>query len=99
MTTKPTWATIYDRSIDVSDCWMEATDPENEFGEECTVFMDASEAEFWTSDGAVYRDDLTVTGIAVTDSHGTTYYDREWTVRTLGMDWIWRIEQHEMEAA
>lgn len=84
----PDWA-ICDRIIDITDIWLEETDPENERGETATAFLKASK----------YDDGMEVVGIAIEEPEGDkTYRDREATSRLIGWSAIYRIEEYEMQA-
>jgi len=83
----PSWA-IADRVIDITDAWLEQTDPENERNEVCLAYLHSEK----------YDDGMRVAGIAIEDNDGTTYRNRDWAVKILGADAIWRVEEWEMEA-
>lgn len=83
-TTRPDWF-FADHSCDLSECWMEVTDPENELGEACEGFFDVID------NGPGFLPTLTLRGIAVTDSE-TTFHDRERAIAFLGIREIHRIE-------
>lgn len=84
---RPDW-TLADRECDITDVWMEETDPENELGEVATAFLS------FTSDGWPVLD-----GISVKDTTGTMYFGSLRATRLLGLDAVHRILNHEMEAA
>lgn len=40
---RPAWLYAADQATDVSDWWLECTDPENELGEVCTGYFEVNE--------------------------------------------------------
>lgn len=100
--TRPDWATIYDRAVDVSDVWQDATDPANEYGEVCEAYLAANDVACTDEH---HRDftgaGFTLVGLAVRDGYGSgvTYHSRERAITILGMSSVWAIELHEMECA
>jgi hypothetical protein len=96
---KPAWMKHIDRRVDVSDIWMEHTDPENERGEICeALFTSASVPCYAAREGCFDMPGFELVGIAVRDEGGAIYRDREWAMKMLGADAVWRIEAGEMEA-
>lgn len=86
--TAPKW-TVCDREVDITDIWLEETDPQNERGESATAYLTANK----------YDDGMEVAGIAIEEPEGDkTYRDREAASRILGWDAIYRVEQYEMQA-
>jgi hypothetical protein len=97
---KPEWVSQTDRTVDASDAWMEATDPENERGEVCMAHMrqvtvPCIDERHECFNGTGFE----LIGISVRDTTGTFYGDREWATKMLGVDVIWHLEEYEMEAA
>ena len=88
-TTKPQWAEVYRRDVDLTDVWQEEMDPRNEFGEICTAFFTANR----------FEDNLRLEGVSVEGADTTLYYDRDWLNRAFGEMRIWNLEQLEMETA
>ncbi len=87
-TIAPDWV-VCDRELDITDVWLEETDPENERGESATAFLKANK----------YDDGMEVAGIAIEEPEGDkTYREREAASRLIGWDAIYRIEQYEMQA-
>lgn len=94
---RPDWA-ICDRVIDITDIWQDMTDPKGERDEICEAFMHAEPAEFMNErHEVVYGTSFVLRGICITDDTGRQYHDREWAIRVLGMDGIWRAEALELE--
>ncbi|MGB1214861.1 MAG: hypothetical protein ACPG4X_15955 [Pikeienuella sp.] len=84
-TTAPKW-TVCDREIDITDIWLEETDPLNERNEVATAYLEDAGV-----DGQ-----LEVAGISITEPEGDkTYRDRNWAGKVLGWGAIYRIEQYE----
>jgi len=78
---KPKWITA-DLVEDISDNWMEETDPTNERGEFAQGYFIAD------SDG-----ELTLRGISVEDRATVVYYDRLTAAKFLTMETIFRIDE------
>jgi len=96
----PDWLRRVDRRIDVSDVWMEQTDPDNERGEVCEALFERVDLRCIDELSHCFdADGMNLIGIAVTDECGTIYRNREWAIKMLGVDAIWRVEDSEMEAA
>lgn len=97
---KPDWLAATDRTVEADDQWQEATDPQNERGEECLAHLKridvpCYEARHGCFDGAGFE----LLGLSIRDTTGTIYRDRAWAMKILGPDAVWHIEQHESEAA
>lgn len=87
-TVTPDWV-VCDRVLDITDIWLEETDPENERGESATAYLKANK----------YDDGMEVAGIAIEEPEGDkTYRQREAASRLIGWDALYRIEQYEMQA-
>lgn len=99
-TTKPDWATKADREIDLSDVWIDECDPQNEEGAEVIGYMTSERvlcSDRYHND--VLADGFELTGISVEIDGLRFFYNREAARKLIGVDAIWRVEQHEMEAA
>lgn len=97
---KPDWATSCDRTVDVSDIWMEQVDPENEEGAIVTACLSAEIEHFGSHDhNSFYGYRFTVLGVIVETRGLTEYRDRKWLIRAFGWDCVSQIEEPEMEAA
>ncbi len=84
----PNWV-VCDRELDITDIWLEETDPENERGETATAFLKANK----------HDDGMEIAGIAIEEPEGDkTYREREAASRLIGWDAVYRIEQYEMMA-
>ncbi len=98
--TKPEWASRADREVDLSDVYVDEIDPQNEQGAVVTGFM---KSEAITCQDERYNDfdadAFRLEGICIEVADLTFFYDREAASLLLGVDAIWRVEQHEMEAA
>ena len=71
-----------DHVADLSDMWMEETDPENERGEVCTGLFDVS------LDGET----VTLVGLIVEDENGESLRNREFALVALGADRVTALE-------
>ena len=98
---KPDWIGKADRAVNVSDMWMEATDPQNERGEVCMAYLASTVplTHYPMEGGPDPRDGMELLGISIEDTTGTIYRNRAWAQKVLGVDAVWKIEQHEMETA
>lgn len=84
---------LAEAEIDVTDLWIETTDPENEFGE-------TADALFQTSDGigldaqlrCEWTVDATLVGLRVSDLTGDYYYTRAQALQVLGAGGVSLIE-------
>jgi hypothetical protein len=84
----PKWA-VCDREIDITDVWLEETDPENARGEEATAYLKANK----------YNDGLEVVGVSIKEPEGDcSYWPRRWAENVMGWDAILRIEQYETQS-
>ena len=84
----PEWV-VCDREVDITDVWLEETDPENERGESATAYLTANK----------YDDGMEIAGISITEPEGDkSYRERDAASRILGWAAIYRIEQYEMQA-
>lgn len=96
----PAWVKQTDRRVDMSDVWMEHTDPENERGEVCEALLVAATIPCYNArEGCYNADGFELIGVAVQDEVGTIYRDREWALKMMGLDAVSHVEDHEMEAA
>jgi len=90
-----------DATIDITDAWQEATDPENEFGQECTAVFSVEPSERRSLPSFAYDDPpdviATLTGLVVDDGHGPQFHDRAQAVEQLGADAVSRIEDRKAE--
>ena len=84
-TFKPSW-TFAARETDISDVWVDEVDPQNEVGAEVTAFF--------AKDGF---GSFELSGIRVNEDDVPLFYDREHSIKFLGMDAVWRVESVEME--
>lgn len=86
-TIAPEW-TVCDRKVDITDIWLEETDPENERGEEATAYLKSSK----------YDDGMEVVGVSIREPEGDrSYWPRRWAENVMGWDAVLRIEQYEMD--
>ena len=86
--------TVCDHEADITDAWVEETDPDNERGETCRAYFRAEPCKFtnWRHEdvrGAEY----VLTGICA----GGQYFDRAHAIGFLGFDAVCRIEDAETE--
>lgn len=95
---KPDWAYRSDREIDISDVYVDEIDPENEQGAVVTAFMVNGAVKCWDNRGDFNADGFHLTGISIETENETTFHDRDGAATLLGVNAIWRVEQHEMEA-
>lgn len=98
-TAAPSWARLADRQTDISDIWNGAC-PDDENITECIAYFEAKDVlcsderhEDFIGTG------FDLVGIRVDDGVCPVYYDRAAAMNLFEMPDIWRIEQHEMEAA
>jgi len=98
-TEAPAWARDATRTVNVSDIWLEATDPRGEREDECIAYLQRYDADGMDEyHCACLVTAFELVGISITDASHTIYRNREWAERVLGNAAIWAIERHEMEA-
>jgi len=95
---KPAW-TLCDMTLDLTDNWMEATDPENEWGEECTGYFDKEPTAAWDGTGDCWMTGYTLKGLRIDDGGTPAWIDREGALKILGFRTVHRIEDMMMEDA
>lgn len=97
---QPAWARLPDSTLDVSDDWMTATDPQNERGELCTAHFD--HAQVWVeresadpyADCAGWETRPVLKGIRI-DGDTTTCLPREDVIARLGEAWVDAVEEQQ----
>ena len=88
-----------DLETDLSDVWLERFDPQNYLGHVCTgFFRDSTAYGACRNFGGDYPTEMTLAGIAVEDTEGTVYFDRDQVLRIFGADLVWTLERYEVEA-
>ena len=88
---------LADSYCDISDNWMEATDPENERGEEVTAFFDHDgvPADDEERNRLTFVPECRMIGIRIKGDHGTIIHrSREWAVKMMGQEAVWAVEEH-----
>lgn len=92
-----------DSERDVSDAWMEQTDPENERGDEATALFEHGSIWAYSHDnnpndyGRSVSDPILI-GLRVQNDGVSLTYPREWAMKALGPEWVKRIEAAQYEA-
>lgn len=84
---KTTDFTVCDLIEDLTDNWIEETDPENIEGDVCTGYFDQDD------------DLMTLKGLMVESGSLTTFYDREHAIKFLSYETVCRIEDVVSETA
>jgi len=88
-----------DHTADISDAWMEATDPENERGEVVMGHFNRVSVDCYAPrEGCYARDGYELASISIEDTSGTVTRNRYWAMKMLGYEAITRIENAESAA-
>jgi len=87
-----------DHNADISDAWMEVTDPENKRGEIAMGYFNRVSVDCYAPrEGCYTRDGYELASISIEDTSGIVTRSRDWAMKMMGYEAITRIEDAESE--
>lgn len=84
----------HDSSMDITDCWMERHDPQNERGEFVMAYFDHAVGLAYDAAGNEFKETVpTLHQISVEGTNRFDVYDRDAARLLLGIDTVDRLEE------